>query len=157
MPLKAIDTRYGGYLFRSRLEARWAVYFKTVGIDFEYESEGFDLPSGYYLPDFYLRDIDVYIEIKPQWPTEKDDLRAKQLGRELRETGSYFVILYGDPLDFYTGTLSKERLSFWEAKGGPWHETGWRWMEKTSNIGHPERVQAARRAREARFEHGARP
>lgn len=42
-PIKAIETVYGGYRFRSRLEARWAVFFNTLGIPFEYEKEGFDL------------------------------------------------------------------------------------------------------------------
>lgn len=29
-PLKVIQTSYKGYRFRSRLEARWAVYFDTI-------------------------------------------------------------------------------------------------------------------------------
>jgi hypothetical protein len=39
-PLKAIDTEYDGHLYRSRLEARWAVFFDTLDIPFEYELEG---------------------------------------------------------------------------------------------------------------------
>jgi hypothetical protein len=51
--IKAIETQYKGYRFRSRLEARWAVFFDAVGLNFEYEKEGFDLGEvGYYLPDF---------------------------------------------------------------------------------------------------------
>ncbi len=42
-PLKAIDTEYNGYRFRSRLEARWAVFFDTLGMPYMYEPEGFDL------------------------------------------------------------------------------------------------------------------
>ena len=41
--LKAIDTPYQGHLFRSRLEARWAVFFDALGLEWEYESEGYDL------------------------------------------------------------------------------------------------------------------
>ena len=53
--MKAIDTIYNGYKFRSRLEARWAVFFDAAGIKYEYEPEGFDLGGGcLYLPDFYL-------------------------------------------------------------------------------------------------------
>lgn len=37
---KAVQTEYKGYLFRSRLEARWAVFFDTLGIQWEYEPEG---------------------------------------------------------------------------------------------------------------------
>lgn len=51
--IKAIETEYDGYKFRSRLEARWAVFFDTLGVEYEYEPEGFLLPSGaQYLPDF---------------------------------------------------------------------------------------------------------
>jgi len=41
--LKPIETHFDGYRFRSRLEARWAVFFKTLGIEYEYEKEGFNL------------------------------------------------------------------------------------------------------------------
>lgn len=51
--IKPIETYYNGYRFRSRLEARWAVFFDTLGVEYEYEPEGFMLPSGKcYLPDF---------------------------------------------------------------------------------------------------------
>ncbi len=52
--IAAIQTRHNGLLFRSRLEARWAVFFDTCGINYCYEAEGFSLPSGNYLPDFYI-------------------------------------------------------------------------------------------------------
>lgn len=61
-----IETHYKGYRFRSRLEARWAVFFDAVGVRFEYEQQGFKLNDGtFYLPDFYLPDQDSYVEIKP--------------------------------------------------------------------------------------------
>ena len=51
--IKPIETMYKGYRFRSRLEARWAVFLDTLGVTWEYEPEGFWLPSGkMYLPDF---------------------------------------------------------------------------------------------------------
>jgi len=53
--IKAIETKYKGYRFRSRLEARWAVFFDALGIAWEYEPEGYDLGDGvWYLPDFYF-------------------------------------------------------------------------------------------------------
>lgn len=68
MTIKAIQTEYKGYKFRSRLEARWAVFFDALGVGWEYEPEGFDLPSGLkYLPDFRLTNLegnDLYVEIK---------------------------------------------------------------------------------------------
>lgn len=54
--IKAIETVYNGYRFRSRLEARWAVFFDALGVKYEYEPEGFELPSGqWYLPDFRVK------------------------------------------------------------------------------------------------------
>lgn len=63
--MKAIETHYNGYRFRSRLEARWAVFFDTLGIRYEYEPEGFELSDGtYYLPDFWLPDLHLWVEVK---------------------------------------------------------------------------------------------
>lgn len=74
--LRAIQTEYKGYRFRSRLEARWTVFFDTLGVKWEYELEGYDLGNGvYYLPDFLLHDVtvnhglfqrhcDIYVEVK---------------------------------------------------------------------------------------------
>lgn len=74
--MKAIETHYNGYRFRSRLEARWAVFFDTLGVRYEYEPEGFELDDGtWYLPDFRVKcygtrgdfdnkPFDLYIEVK---------------------------------------------------------------------------------------------
>lgn len=62
--MKAIETVYDGYKFRSRLEARWAVFFNVLGVKYEYEKEGYDLDGTYYLPDFWLPEQKYWIEIK---------------------------------------------------------------------------------------------
>lgn len=65
--MKAIDTSYNGYLFRSRLEARWAVFFDELGIRYEYEDQGYELSNGqWYLPDFWLPDLKTFVEVKPR-------------------------------------------------------------------------------------------
>ena len=71
---KAIETEYKGYLFRSRLEARWAVFFDACGVDWDYEAEGYNVGENLkYLPDFVLHNVyytnygkyeDVYVEVK---------------------------------------------------------------------------------------------
>ncbi len=66
--MKPIETIYKGYKFRSRLEARWAIYFDFLKIEWKYEHEGFLLENGVtYLPDFYLPKFNggIYAEIKP--------------------------------------------------------------------------------------------
>lgn len=63
--IKAIETQYNGLRFRSRLEARWAVFFDKLGIKYQYEPEGFELTNGVrYLPDFYLPESDSFFEVK---------------------------------------------------------------------------------------------
>ena len=52
---KSLSTKYNGYHFRSRTEARWAVFFDALGIKYYYEHEDFVLQNGVrYLPDFWL-------------------------------------------------------------------------------------------------------
>lgn len=76
--ITAIPTEYKGYRFRSRLEARWAVFFDACRVSWEYEPEGFLLPNGQlYLPDFLLHGCDgrspsdLYVEVKRKM-TETD-------------------------------------------------------------------------------------
>jgi hypothetical protein len=70
--LKAIETHYKGYRFRSRLEARWAVFFDALKEEWRYEDEGYVLPSGLYLPDFYLPRMDCWIEVKGKPPIQHE-------------------------------------------------------------------------------------
>ena len=62
--IKAIETEYDGHRFRSRLEARWAVFFNAVGLTYEYEIEGFEMDGTRYLPDFYIPNLNRWFEIK---------------------------------------------------------------------------------------------
>ena len=53
--IKPIETIYNGFRFRSRLEARWAVFFDAMGIKYEYEPDGYEFDDGTkYLPDFLI-------------------------------------------------------------------------------------------------------
>lgn len=72
--MKAIETMYAGTLFRSRLEARWAVFFDELGIKWEFEPEGYVVGLSdpiadadrtvHYLPDFYLPNTETWVEVK---------------------------------------------------------------------------------------------
>jgi hypothetical protein len=77
---KAIPTRYGGCLFRSRLEARWAIYFDHLKLRWMHEREAFDLgPLGRYLPDFWFSDLNCWGEVKPSQFTRLEFEKAKAL------------------------------------------------------------------------------
>lgn len=77
--VKPIETRYDGYKFRSRLEARWAIFFNALKIPYLYEVDGFDLEGTWYLPDFYLPKHDCFIEIKGVEPTPDEIKKAELL------------------------------------------------------------------------------
>lgn len=96
MDIKPIETKYKGYKFRSRLEARWAVFFDAVGMPYEYEREGFDVNGRWYLPDFYLPWYRCYVEIKPD--VEEDIKTADEILKPFSESKSILLCI-GDPLN----------------------------------------------------------
>lgn len=53
--ISAIETRYKGYRFRSRLEARWAMFYDLVGVSWTYETDPLSVNGEAYLPDFNIR------------------------------------------------------------------------------------------------------
>ena len=101
MIIKAIQTVYNGYRFRSRLEARWAVFFDALGVKWEYEKEGLFLLSGkWYLPDFWLPSEDLY------WEVKSSEVDISTLYSELgeiadKEEGCNIVIAHGPPWDYH--------------------------------------------------------
>lgn len=115
----AIETVYRGVRFRSRLEARWAVIFDRAGILWDYEKEGYNLPSGPYLPDFWLplaqgiqildaqgewstQPAGFWVEIKPDNPASIE----KRLMAELSRTTGHVSYL------FFRGLLRPDALRF---------------------------------------------
>lgn len=93
MTIKPIETHYNGYRFRSRLEARWAVFFDITGIEYRYEAGGFNMDGVWYLPDFWLPQHRCYIEIKPFWPNEQECEKAIRLCIGSKQV---VIILAGD-------------------------------------------------------------
>jgi len=102
--MKAIETNYKGYRFRSRLEARWAVFFDELNVAWDYEPQGFDLDElGWYLPDFWLEDHECWFEVKGQLP----DYYSAEL-RKLRRLGyetDASAILAAGPIAAYAHFL----------------------------------------------------
>jgi hypothetical protein len=106
--LKAIPTHYDGRFFRSRTEARWALFFKVMEAGYDYEPEGYHLPSGrMYLPDFKLRLPSGYlwIEVKPR--VEDSDGKMEEFAECIEGTdratilpslNAYFEMIRGGDL-----------------------------------------------------------
>jgi hypothetical protein len=87
--IKALPSTYCGVLFRSRLEARWAALFDHYAIDWVYEPEGYETPTGNYLPDFLLPGMSTFVEVKPA-PGLAD---VNQLYELAKATGKNVLIL----------------------------------------------------------------
>ena len=88
---KSIPTRYKDILFRSKLEADWAVCLDRLYIPWEYEKEGRYWGEVFYLPDFYLPQSHQYFEVKGVWTP--DDLvkweAVQRLGDPLPHGGDW--------------------------------------------------------------------
>lgn len=97
--LQPIQTAYKGFRFRSRLEARWAVFFDAIDLRWEYEVEGFELPSGAkYLPDFKVftpQGEPMWVEIKPEGTTHEAKFDEF---KELLDYGQRVWLAQGDPV-----------------------------------------------------------
>lgn len=118
--IQPIETHYKGYRFRSRLEARWAVFFDVLGLRWEYEPEGFDLgKAGWYLPDFWLPDFELWIEIKPTLPTDYDFRKFLSFTNQQHDGGNRIkmrgVMLCGSP---GIPTITVENDGIWDLHAG---------------------------------------
>ena len=116
--IKPIETEYNGYRFRSRLEARWAVFFDTAGIPYQYEPEGFVLEDGtHYLPDFYLPWFKCYVEIKPSGLQSEIDKGNDRIGKLVSgKSDCIGLVCIGEPkagecgIAYYFGMASTGEL-----------------------------------------------
>ena len=94
--LRPIETVYRGYRFRSRLEARWAVFFQTLGVPWEYEPQGYKLSDGRWsLADFRVKLADhvLWAEVKPGGIA--DDGRFYRFLEDLGDQGETWLTTRG--------------------------------------------------------------
>lgn len=88
-PLEPKPTTYKGVKYRSRLEARWAVYLHQhpaiSNIYYEPCTYGHPLARDAYTPDFGFRfqpDFEIILEVKPSTPTPEYLKRLVRIGNE---------------------------------------------------------------------------
>lgn len=112
MSIKVIETAYNGYRFRSRTEARWAVFFDALGIKYEYEPEGYDLDGIWYLPDFFLLQLDAYVEIKGKEFTFEEKEKCRLLAQKSGHSVLMFhgVPTVGNSYGMYVGSFHDESI-----------------------------------------------
>lgn len=140
MQLKPIETEYNGLRFRSRAEARIAVFLTALGVPFQYEKEGYDLGIiGPYLPDFDTPH--GFVEVKGERPTPFELLKAATLA----QVSGRDVFVISDDHCYKLDSVTFCELFTLEEIGEELH-------------GNCLTIDAAIKAmRQARFEHGEKP
>jgi len=175
MNIKPIETIYKGYRFRSRLEARWAVFFDALGIEWKYENEGYDLGElGYYLPDFEINfdsrlkhkypqyDKEYwFVEVKGDKNDEKGIAKARYLDTYCQEPfngcrifGELEFIKEPKLIEIYK--VEQDNVSY----DVPIFDEKYNWQIISAdmlNVTREEYNKAIAKARQARFEHGETP
>jgi hypothetical protein len=163
-------TKYRGCLFRSRREARWAVFLDAAGIPWTYEKEGCRLEDGTdYFPDFWIplpsepthagaTGEGYWLEIRGCPPTADEMNRCRFLATR---TGHIVFLVdgqpgqekdvwkwYGDGRLIHDGErfeFPEPEILFWTSAADP------------SGDGTLHVHRAIARARRARFDHGELP
>lgn len=175
MSIAAIETAYAGCRFRSRLEARWAVFFDSFGTPWMYEPEGFVIEGRAYLPDFYLPECATWVEVKGhEQALDKAFLRTASIHlpqhEPLHEAGPRLMVLGSVPVPLPSGDYGwlsltagiETRYGFgpYHKNKRPWyldnHDQDWRaWLEPTvDDYEWSDAQEHYLKARGARFEHG---
>ena len=95
MALTPIETVYNGYRMRSRLEARWALFFDALGVEYAYEPEGYYVGGTPYLPDFWLPKYRSWVEVKGQQPNEHE--KSLMYGLVLQAEDAHGHLVWGLP------------------------------------------------------------
>lgn len=171
--IKPIETFYQGYKFRSRIEARYAVFFDALGIKWVYEKEGYVLPDGTcYLPDFWLPEFNggMWAEVKASKFSDAEKEKCWQLCKGTKhsvwlandepnvrvyevyywENGSVYS---GDGIPFMDRAETGNRMFASSAYG----EIGELINPEYEHAVNEKLRSAILAAKQARFEHGEKP
>jgi len=171
--MQAIETEWKGYRFRSRLEARWAVFFEELDLSWDYEVQGYEFKDGTkYLPDFWLPQVSMWAEVKGGGFTHEEMRKAILLAKkteypclllnstpqnraykgvhpEMPSTPRSYILSYHPPKNY----PSTEGRLFC-CPGCTCHEYRERGCESCRR---QDTERAVKAARSARFEHGESP
>lgn len=83
-----------GYRLRSYTELLWARVLEAAEIFYLYEPDLVRVDDGYYLPDFWLPNVGIYLEVKGKTPTEEEIKKADAV---MARTGREVMFLIGKP------------------------------------------------------------
>ncbi len=80
--------------FNSDLEAKWAIFFEAMGIEYEYEKEAFQLEGTSYLPSFWLPQVSMWAEVSPNKFSRAGEQKCQLLANA---TNKRCLLLEGPP------------------------------------------------------------
>lgn len=121
--LEPKPTVFNGTLYRSRLEARTAVWLTSMGWFFEYEPTWDEHPSGRYLPDFRVMFEDEWTWLEVKHQRELPRGRDHRWSERVRSSGYDMIVSYGlwrpvpfkdsGPARMFRGELSGAHAVHW--------------------------------------------
>lgn len=97
-----------GYRLRSYTELMWARALDAVDIFYLYEPHLQRVEGGSYLPDFYLPNVGVYLEVKGRPPSPEEIKKADDV---MSRTGTPVVFLVDRPQSDQNGLMNCAMLS----------------------------------------------
>lgn len=160
--IQAIPTRYKGYHFRSRLEARWAVFFDALGIKWEYEPQGYALDGVPYLPDFRITAMtdfpdveDFFVEVKHECVSLTEGQHVDLCRALAKYSGSRVLLLNGSAAATSYMCFAPDGSNYlvWFFDGGFVQENDYTESELRCGFDFTP-TNAINAARSAQFEHG---
>lgn len=114
--LTAKRTIFDGHLYKSRLEARWAVFFKHIGLPYLYEVETFDLDGTTYTPDFLLPTLNLWVETKGDLVSDEAGIAMiNKCERLAVQSQRPALLVFHDPLDSRCALFSVRGRMFSDA------------------------------------------
>ena len=137
MTRSGLPGSYAGTLFRSHLEARWAIFFDPLDLKWEYEPQGFDLGGGtLYLPDFaiYAACGTLWCEVKPEWDTDPEGVEKWRRFAAARpgKPASRALLLVGKPSAHGDHVVIGGDDEQDDPLKGPWEDSGNTWRPCTA-------------------------
>jgi hypothetical protein len=162
--MRALKTKYKGIEFRSKLEARYAVFFDHYGLKYEHEPQTFKLiNSTVYCPDFYLPELEFYCEVKPLIQELKQDYLIYDFGGgnviSLKKSEYDKLLFFEKPITLVCGLpLERNFINFhgkYDIDGSLnypcWDCDHWRWWSCAETTDYPAHRDITISAEYARY------
>jgi len=108
-------SKYKNILMRSELEVDFAKELDCVGIKWDYEPLAFRMNSNSFVPDFYIKKLDLFVEIKSNnWVSEKI---VNQI-EFIKSNGHNAILLNPKNWDITVGEIISKAINLKGGEGG---------------------------------------